>query len=108
MKVITENSIIVQKGANVQGVWSAATGKKKSSNLGAKAKEFVKGGGIQSVLDSLQSGRGQSGPSEVNTTPPPAPDPKKKGLSNGAKAGIAIGIVAVIAAGIYLYKQSKK
>lgn len=105
MKVITENTIIVQKGSNVQGFWSSANGKQKG-NLGGKAKDFVKGGGVQNLLDSLQGGRNQSGPAEVSPTPAPAPA-KKKGLSTGAKIGIAVGVVALIGVGYYFYTKKK-
>ncbi len=106
MRVITENHIIVQKGGKVDGFWSAANGKKKG-NFGAKAKDFVKGGGVQNLLDSLQGGRNQSGPSEVSPTPAPAPAPKKKGLSTGAKIGIGLGVAAVLGIAYYLYTKNK-
>lgn len=106
MRVITENDIIVQKGARVEGFWSAASGKKKGGGLGAKAKDFVKGGGVQNLLDSLQGGRTQPSNVDVAPTPPPSP-PKKKGLSTGAKIGIAVGVVAILGIGYYLYTKKK-
>ncbi len=107
MRVITENHIIVQKGTQTDGFWSAANGKKKGGNLANKAKDFVKGGGIQNLLDSVQGGRNQYGPSEVSPTPAPAPTPKKKGLSTGAKIGIGVGIAAVLGIAYYLYTKNK-
>ncbi len=105
MKVITENDIIVQKGSRTDGFWSAANGKKKGGNFGAKAKDFVKSGGVQNLLDSLQGGRGQSAPSEVSPTSAPAPTPAKKGMKTGTKIGIAVGVVAILGIAYYMYQK---
>ena len=104
MNVITENSIIIQrKGKPLDAFWSPASGKVKG-----KVKDFVQSGKAQSILDTLLQGRGNSqGPTDVTPTAP-TPPPAKKGLSTGAKIGIAVGIAAVIGVGIYLYKHKKK
>lgn len=106
MRVITENDIIVQKGTRTEGFYSAANGK-KNRDIAGKAKNFVQSGGVQNLLDSLQGGRNQPGPVNVSPAPAPAPAPTKKGLSTGAKIGIAVGVVAILGIGYYLYTKKK-
>lgn len=105
MKVITENEIIVQKGTNMDQIYSPANGWDK---LKEKAKGLVGSGKVSGALNALQGGG--TSPGITNTPPPPPPPPalKKPKMSNGAKIGIAVAAVAIIGVGIYLFVKKKK
>jgi hypothetical protein len=102
MKIITENDVIIQGGENG----------KYSNAFGDKIKGLVGSGKVKGFLEKLSGGgAGGSTPSdtiasgEMNSAP--LTKPAKKGMSTGAKVGIAVGAILVIT-GIWYFGFHKK
>lgn len=108
MRIITENEIVVQKGPNSPGMYSAATGKKKKIGGGIvdKAKGLVGSGKVQGALALFGNSNSAGQPSQIDTLPPP--EPAKKGWSTGAKIGVGLGAATVLGLIFYFATRPKK
>lgn len=134
MKVITDYPVIINGKResskdmylNAGGSTNAPTGsgsgkgnffQKAENAINQTSNAFQQGAGIvQSVGQAANSlnpsnytntGSGSSAGSNTYT-PPVQTTPVKKGMSTGAKVGIAVGIAAVVGLGIFLYVRHNK
>lgn len=100
-KVISDNFT-----TNTMNYSSAEGDKMDFQALLQKGKELIGSGKVKSVIDTIK-GLG-IGKNRTQPMPPPPPlPPEPKGLSTGAKIGIAVGGVAVLGLVIYLATKKK-
>jgi hypothetical protein len=112
MKIITsypviENGKVISNNFtdNTMNYSSLEGGKKINWNeLLKKGSELIGSGKVSGVIQSLRGGRPRR---PASPPPPPPPPPPPKGLSTGAKIGIAVGGVAVLGLIIYLVTKKK-
>jgi hypothetical protein len=113
MKIITaypviENGKVISNNFTTNTMnYSSAAGDMDFSNLLEKGKALIGSGKIKSVIDTVKGlgiGKNKGKPMPP---PPPPPPPPPKGLSTGAKIGIAVGGVAVLGLIIYLVTKKK-
>ncbi len=114
MRVVTTNPIVYENHSNAFGdkfkdFVQKQKDKKASgqSTLFDKAKNLA--GNFMNKGSQPQSDPSQSAPTtNTNSVQAPLPVPEKKGLSTGAKIGIAVGGAVVLGLVIFLVTRPKK
>ena len=131
MEVLTSYPIVYtgsdeQTKEEYEGTYSAAFGdflstpqgrarrrKRRSENrrtgntFGDKVRNFAKSDLAKGLLGGVLGGGAGSGGESIDNTPYPIPD-EPKGMSKGAKIGIAVGAVALLGLGAWLILRKKK
>jgi hypothetical protein len=98
-KVISDNFT-----TNTMNYASAEGDKINWNELLKKGSELIGSGKVSGVIQSLRGGRLRK---PASPPPPPPPPPPPKGLSTGAKIGIAVGGVAVLGLIVFLVTRKK-
>jgi len=112
MKVVTPNPIVYENHSNAFGdKFKAFVQKQKDKKASGQPTLFDKAKGLAGNLMNKgaqpQSEQTQSAPT-TNSVQAPLPVPEKKGLSTGAKIGIAVGGAVVLGLVIFLVTRPKK
>jgi hypothetical protein len=114
MRIVTTNPIVYENHSNAFGdKFKAFVQKQKDKKASGQPTLFDKAKGLAGNLMN-KGGQQQSEPqgtsqsSSVNTAFPQLPTPEKKGLSTGAKIGIAVSGAVVLGLVIFLVSRRNK